>query len=273
MTFQDGEITISPYTLYWVQMPSLIGEYDRIEMLKRNVFIIECQYSLEDYGKLIEKREESSAFFFNLDKILLNVKRGSEYVIAEKIALFISRFSQDKSVVHTKLLDNKMREIFQNEGIIYLEKNFNDKEGSAAILLNLLKPLFSNGNITRRTDIRLLLFPNVKFKVDVYYADQREAKSGYLKDISMGGVGVKFDSKEDLNHFSLKDQVMMRLITHNSIYKIPLAIVTRKTPAVNEVGVSFNIVDTNMIKEETANFIVKIIYQWIKDAILTYGKI
>ena len=254
-------------------MPAIIGEQDRIEMLKRNVFVVECQYGFEDYSKLIEKRDDCSAFFFNLDKIFINVKKGSEYIIAEKIAQFISKFSPDKSVAHTTLLDNKMREIFQNEGIIYLEKNFCDKEGSVTLLMNLLKPLFSNENVIRRTDIRLLLFPIVKYKVDIYFDNFLKSRTGYLKDVSMSGIGVKFETNEDLDCFSLKDQVMIRVISHNSIYKIPLAIITRKTLGVKEVGVSFNITDTNMIKEETANFFVKIIYSWIKEVILTQGKI
>ncbi len=52
-----------------------------------------------------------------------------------------------------------------------------------------------------------------------------------------------------------------------------MAIVSRKSPKIHEIGVSFTITDTNMIREETANFIVKNIYKWIKDVILTQGKI
>lgn len=273
MVFQNGEITISPYTLYWIQMPAIIGEADRIEMLKRNIFVIECQYGLEEYDKLIGKKDEYSSFFFNLDKILQGVKKGAEYQVGEKLAQFISKFEPDKSVIHTTLLDDRMRQIFQMEGLIYLEKNFNDKEGSVSMIMNLLKPLFSNENRIRRTDIRLELYPSIKYKTEVLIDNGAKVRIGYLKDISMSGVGIKFGTDDDLDYFSLKDQITLRVITHNSIFKVPLAVVTRKALDVKEIGVSFNITDTNMIREETANFIVKIIYKWVKDVILTHGKI
>lgn len=273
MTFENGEITISPYTLYWIQMPAVIGEPDRIELLKRNVFIIECQYGLNDYSKLLEKKDECVAFFFNLDKILFDLKKGTEYEIGKRIAKFISRFAPDKTVIHTTVIDPAMREIFQLEGLIYLEKNFNDKEQTVETIIDLLKPLFSNENRIKRTDIRLLLYPGMKFKTEISNIDRTITKNGFLKDISLSGIGIKFDNEADLDSFSLKDKVQLRIFTHNSIFKIPIGILTRKTPHVKELGVSFIITDTNMIREETSNFIVKMIYKWIKAVILKHGKI
>ncbi len=273
MTYQNGEITLSPYTLYWVQMPIIIGEDDRIDLLKRDVFVIECQYAVDEYEKLVEKKDDSSAFFFNLDKILSCTNKQGEIELAKKVAQFISGFCPERSVIHTTTIDSTIKEIFQLEGLIYLEKNFNDKEGSVNLIMNLLKPLFSSENRIRRSDIRLLLYPNVRYKIEAIYDNGNKVICGFLKDISLSGIGIILNSENDIEHFSLKDQITLRLITHNSILKIPMAIVSRKSPKIHEIGVSFTITDTNMIREETANFIVKNIYKWIKDVILTQGKI
>ncbi len=119
MTYQNGEITLSPYILYWVQMPIIIGEDDRIDLLKRDVFVTECQYKVEEYEKLLEKKDESSAFFFNLDKILSSTNKQGEIELAKKVAEFISGFCPERSVIHTTTIDSTIKEIFQLEGLIY----------------------------------------------------------------------------------------------------------------------------------------------------------
>lgn len=273
MTFQNGEIDVSPYTVYWVQMPVSIGENDRIELLKKDIFVIECNYQFDEYKSLIEKNEINSAFFFNLDKIFATTRGGNEYDIAVRLAKFIAGLCPDKSVVHTTILDDKMKKIFQTEGLIYIEKNFNDKEGAVNIVMNLLKPLFSHENQMRRTSVRIKIYPGIKYKVELVTTDQKNFKIGFLKDISLSGLGIIMLDDGDLDYFSLKDQVQLKIFTQSSILKIPIALVTRRNKDLKEIGVNYNINDNNMIKDETSTFLTKIIYKWIKEVIDNYGKI
>jgi hypothetical protein len=40
-----------------------------------------------------------------------------------------------------------------------------------------------------------------------------------------------------------------------------------------EVGISYDITDKVMIKEETSNYLTKIVYSWIKEIIDKHGKL
>ncbi len=270
MIYQNGEITVTPYTIYWMFIPPLIGEPDKIELLKRDILIIGCSYSMDEYTKLNDKKDDTTAFFFNLDKILSGVKPGGEYERAVGLAKFIAAFCPDKSIIHTSTIDEKLKHIFRSEGLIYIEKNFNDKDGAYNAIMSLVKPIFSSENQVRRTYVRIGLYPASTNRVEVTCNNGRTVVNGYLKDVSINGLGIIFTEDPNWDVLSLKEQVQLRIFTQSSILKVPIALVTRKNKDNKEYGLSYNINDRNMIREESANYFMKIIYKWIKDVIDKY---
>jgi len=254
-------------------MPVSIGEADKIELLKKDILLIDCNYGIEDIPKLIEKQGKNIAFFYNLDRIFQKNKAENEYALSQKLANFISKFSPDKSIVHTTLLDEKIKNIFRQEGLIFLEKNFNDKQGAVNIVMDLMKPLFSEENIVKRSFLRINLYPETKYKIEITGASLTEPILGHLKDLSLNGLGMILFDRDDIKKVSIKDSISIRIFTPISILKVPMAFITRKDEDKSEIGVNYNIENKSMVKDETASFLIKIIYKWIHDIITKYGKL
>jgi len=274
LEYQNGEVVVTPHTIYWVQMPVNITENDKIELLKRDILIIDCSYVIEDFPKLIEKLDKNVAFFYNLDRILGKSKIDNEIVMSSKIAKFISKFAPEKSIIHTSLLNETIRDLFRSEGLIYLEKNLNDKVGAVNIVLELIKPIFSEENTVRRAFLRVNLYPAIKYKVEIVSnASGVPITHCYLKDISLNGIGVLLLDKKEIMYFSLKESVQVKIYTPTSILKIPGAFITRRDEDKGELGFNYNINDRGMIKEETAAFLTKIVYKWTQDIINQHGRL
>lgn len=273
MGYQSGEVKISPNTLYWIQMPVSIGETDKIELLKKDILLIDCNYGIGDLAKLVEKQGKNVAFFYNLDRIFQKSKIENEYSISQNLASFISKYSPDKSIVHTTIIDEKIKNIFRDEGLIYIEKNFNDKQGAVGTVMDLIKPLFSEKDMIRRSFLRINLFPDTKYKIEITSQRLVDPIMGNLKDLSLNGMGLILLDKNDTNKFDLKETISIKIYTPSSILKIPMAFITRKDEHNSEIGVNYNIENRSMVKDETSSFLMKIIYKWIQDIINKYGKL
>jgi hypothetical protein len=275
LQFDSGEVIISPYTIFWIKMPVIIGEPDKLELLKRNLFLVDLNIDCPEYLTLPERKGDSSAFFFNLDRIFGTQKldKKGELIICAQIIEVIKKLGSERCIVHTTILDPGIRQIFQNEGIIYIEKNFNDKAGVTQIILDLIRPIFSSENKVRRAFVRLNLYPGIRYKIELQKDDTTgKTCPGYLLDISMGGIGLVMVDKGHLESFNLKERVTVKIYTPSALYKVPLALMTRKDPDQLQIGLSFNIEDKSMVKEDTANFIIKAIYKWMKEIIDKHGK-
>ena len=275
MIFKNGEVTISPNTIYWIKMPVNIGEDDQIELLKNDILVIDCNYGLEDFEKLINPNNNHIAYFYNLDALLQRdkVKKENVYNYCNQVAKFISEYLPQRSVIHTFTIDNNISSIFRSKGLIYIEKNLFTNSNAVSIVLNLIKPIFSEGNRIRRSSLRLGLYPDVKYKVEIQEMTKGVMKQGMLKDISLSGIGLLMHDNSDVSAFSLKDNVQLKIYTPSSVLKIFSSLVTRLDPEKKEIGINYNILDNHMVKDETAHYLTKLIFYWIKDIIKEYGKI
>ncbi len=62
MEYSKGEVIISPKIIYWVQPPVSLGENDRIELLKRDVLLINFDSNIKDLVQLKEKDNPYSGY-------------------------------------------------------------------------------------------------------------------------------------------------------------------------------------------------------------------
>jgi hypothetical protein len=276
MQYRNGEVLTSPNTIIWLQMPQSIGETEKIELLKKDILLVDCYYNLEQIHKIKEKKDESSAFFFNIDALLKKsqVSGGEVYMYYTNLAKFINSFVPEKSIVHTNIIDSKASKLFRNEGIFYLEKNFYDRSIALSTIGNLIKPLFVHNNRIPRPFIRLSLFPEIRYKAEIINnSSPKPLISGFVKDLSLNGLGIKLNLDTDIKYINLKDQVQLKINVLRSVLKIPVCFITRKDVDNNEIGISYDITDKVMIKEETSNYLTKIMYNWIKEIIDKHGKL
>jgi hypothetical protein len=278
MKYTNGEVLLSPNTIYWVQAPTTIGEIEKIDLLKKDVFIVDCRYNLNNISKLKEKKDESSAFFFNIDAIIKKsyLKIESATSVYRDLAQFISNVCREKSIVHTNIIDEKISSIFREQGLFYLEKNFYDRTTAVSTVSNLIKPLFVFNNRVPRPHLRIRLYPEIKYKVE--FVDKNvltESKpiQGILKDLSLNGMGIVLNDKENIKKLKLKNIIQIKINAINSILKIPMAYITRIDIENGEFGINYDINNNQMVNEDSSNYILKMIYNWMKEIIDKYGKI
>jgi hypothetical protein len=268
-----GEILISPKTIYWIQTPVTIGEHDRIELLKRDILIINYNGDVQDIVKLKDVDNKYSAFFFNLDGILSrnHIKGEEVYSFTKKIGKFIGSFFQKRSLVYTTILDKNLAEVFKANNVYFVEKNLNDKKIAITTIFSLIHPFFAEDGKVQRSFLRLNLFP-MKYKfVLVNLTKGNAVIEGIIKDLSLNGMGLVFANNDDLKNIAVKDVVEVKLFIKNSIIKINRAIVTRHEADKLEFGVNYNINDTKMVREDYASYLTGLIYNWIKEIIKEHG--
>lgn len=275
MEYSKGEVIISPKIIYWVQPPVTLGENEKIELLKRDVLLINFDSNIKDLVKLKEKDNSYSGYLFNLDGILQrnHIKLNAVYPFVEKLAKFINAFMKQRSLIYTTILDKKIGDIFKRLGLIFLEKNLNDKKIAITAILNLIPSFFTANNKVERSFLRLNLFP-MKYKVVLTnLTKNKTVLNGIIKDLSLNGMGLVIIDENKIDEVNLKDILEVKASIKNSIIKISKAIITRVEEKKFEVGIMYNINDKNMIREDYASFLTGIIFSWIKDIIKEYGEL
>jgi len=273
MDTSRGEIIISPKTIYWVQTPVTISENDRIELLKRDVLIINYNGELQDIVKLKDKDNKLSAFFFNLDGIISrnHIKGDEVYPFSEKIAKFVSGVFPKRSLVYTTILDPALISIFKKYNVNFIEKNLNDKKVAISTIFSLMNTFFAEDGKVQRSYLRLNLFP-MKYKFIISNLSKNNIMlEGLIKDLSLSGLGLVIINNNELKNVALKDIVEIKLFIKNSIIKVNKAIITRFDVSKGEVGVTYNMNDAKMIREDYASYLTSLIYNWIKEIIKEHG--
>jgi hypothetical protein len=273
MQFKNGEILASPKTIYWFEMPVAISEHEKIELLKKDVLLINYQDDLETMISFKDNIKEISAFFYNFDNILTKKKvfEENKYTFSEKFILFIKELNFKNNLIHTTQIDNKLSNLFKQNGIIYLEKNFNDKRVALSIISALINPFFSNNMKIKRSFLRLNLTP-MKYKI-IIQTNRTNNIFGYVKDLSLNGMGIYLINQNDFNFFNLKDLINLKISIKQSIITINNAIISRINKESMELGITYDINSNKMIREDYATYLTGLIYGWLKELINKYGVI
>lgn len=276
MKYENGEVSVAPKTVYWVGIPPVIGKAERIELLKNDIFIIDFDEKMGKFSELLKGQAMYSVFFFNIERMMReeSVERQSMLDYARNLATFITTLGPDRCMVHTGIIDKELANIFRSEGIVYLEKNMNDRKKAIATLLELIKPFFIRESKVSRSVVRINLSSS-KYKFDLVNLTSPEIPkvTGYLRDLSLNSLGLILDNPGGQKLPALKDWVQVRLYMSGYIIKIIKSLITRVDPDKGELAVTFNINDDNMIKENYANTLSANVYNWLKGVIERHGVI
>jgi len=271
----DGEIVYSPKLVYWMQMPLSIDEKDKIELLKQDYFLINYSSKIEHVSELKSKCNENSAFFFDLDNFISSnkVKDNNTEELYGFISDYISTHLSNRSIVHTNLVDPKLKTIFLKKSILYIEKNFKDRKLALEYVFKLSNYIFSQNKRSQRSFIRLNLLA-LRIKVEILNlskpSDQNDfdyKMLGYIKDLSLNGVSIMIHDQNKIGEFRLKELLQIKIFLNNQIIKVNQCIITRVDSKNFEVAVNYNINDYKMIREDYASVLTEVIYKWLKSII------
>ena len=275
MEYTYGEIVISPKTIYWIETPFVLSENDKIELLKKDILLLNYSGLTHDIVKLKEIDNKFFGYFFNFDGILKrnNIKHNSIYSHASKIAQFISKYFKRRCLVYTKILDKKLVEIFKNHGVAFIEKNLNDKKIAISIILKLIRPFFAENNRIERSFLRLNLFPMKYSIVLTNFTRRNLMATGILKDLSLNGMGIMIIEEDKIKQFCLKDIVEVKISIKNKAIIITKAIIARLDITKFEIGITYDINNDDMIRKDYSSYLTGMIYGWIKELIKEHGAI
>ena len=272
LTYSDGEIIISPKQVHWFYMPASVGEEEMINFLKIDFLIISENKKIDEIEEILKNKNDKSVYIFNLDKLFfINGIQENKYIeTVQKIANYITINNVRKvTIVHTTIIDPKIESIFKKIEVVYIEKTY---EGRIVTIMEdfptLINNLLSDGK-QNRAFIRINLYPKIFYKAQIVKCVDRDGKStqGLLKDISMNGIALVFQTKEDIEQFNLKDEVKVQLHFYGALVKIDVAIITRKDGEKFELAMNYDLKNEKMISEKSASFLMTMIYKWLKDVI------
>ena len=276
MKYENGEIEIAPKTIFWIEIPGFLDEKERIELLKRDIFIVEFDGLMNNIKNLTKSKSKYTAYFYNLEDILIKnkVKKDEIYSFSVSLAAFINSFIPERSLIHTNFIDEKLANLFRQEGITFVEKNLKDKKNAYSTIVSMIMPFFSENQKILRSSLRLNLLSK-NFNVDIVNLDNKDAPIIHciVKNLSLNGVCFFLQNNNELNFFNLKDRLQVCLYLTRNIIKIDLCFVTRIDKNSNEIGVTFNLTDGLMIRDDYSNILTSMIYNWMKTLIDKYGNI
>jgi hypothetical protein len=276
LKYENGDIEIAPKIIFWIEIPEVIGEHEKIELLKRDILVIEQSGDIDVLYNLKKSKSKYTAYFYNLEGIFVKnkIKPEDYYVFSTNLATFIQGFVPERSLVHSSVIDPKISKMFVTQSINYFEKNLSDKKNAFLTAISMIKPFFSEKDKIERSSLRLNLLP-LKYKVEITNLEKPDMPTiyGYLKDISLTGMAFVLHINNDLNFFKLKDKIQIKLFMQQQILKINICFITRVDEKKLEIGVIYNITDGHMIREDYANKLTSLIYNWVKGLIEKYGKI
>ncbi len=263
-----GEIQIAPKIIYFVELPATFGEEEKLDLLKRDILVIDADGDINYFPRLLIHHSSNTAYFYNFENILLKnrVKKEEFYSFAANMVTFIKSLQPEKSVVHTSFIDDSISFLFRSEGIPYIENSLTDKKTIFNTILNCVTPLFIENQKMQRSLLRLNLLQH-KFRAEIINLTDKvyTPVMGFLKDLSLNGIGLALNNRHEIKLFKLKDKLQLRLFLNRAIIKINICITTRMMENTGELGVSFSITDGHMIRDDYANRLTAIIYSWMKN--------
>ncbi len=269
MDYTFGEIIISPKTIYWIEMPFILSENDRIELLKKDILLINYSGESKEIAKLKKKDNKFSGYIFNLDGILDKnyIKTNQMYSYVDKLAKYIGNNFQKRSIVYTTMHDIKLIRIFKEYSAMFFEKDLNEKRNALSAVNNLIFPFFSKNNRVERTCLRLKLFQKKYYIMLTNYTKKKLMVAGILKDISLSGMGIIINEKDKLSKFNLKDLIEVKVSINKKVIHIIKAIIARIDMKTLEIGIMYNVLDPKMVDKNSSNYLTEIINNWITDII------
>lgn len=267
MIYKNGELIASPLILNWIKMPSIISENEIIELFKRDLLIINTEFNINYISKLIELKNRYIGFLYSIDEIInLYPEQYDILSILNNINNSLIKNSLPfKSAIFTKSNNNFIKTFFSNKNVNIFSYI------TLSSILSLKSTMFFENSRTPRAFLRLNFYPfelcQVKITNQTRVAPEVTA---YLKDMSLNGMAFQIKDKKEMEYFKLRDIVTIKFLNYFNNKKIYLSIITRISND-NVIGINYNINDKNMIEQNFAREISRMLYKWVKEVISNYG--
>ncbi len=276
MSLEQIEIFIAPIKMFWFGMPKDFQKKNRVELLKKDILLIDCK--IEDIDNLnVDVKAQNSILFFNLNTILpRKIIMDDERIDTEACAMLkkIAENYAKLSIVHTTLLKPKVADFAKKLGILYLEKVVGDTQESIVLIENIAKQFFKANN-KQLSNVNLRAFIRIHFAANSLNVTLKKPDleiPAYINNVSINGMGVTLKDNKDLKYFKLKDFVELKAFLPELIIKVNKSVIRWIGRDKYELGLYFDSKDPNMIDWQNSYNIASLIYNVLGDIIDDMGK-
>ena len=258
MQITAGEIFIAPKLVYWVEMPKTLGQNLVLELLKRDILVLECPLP-----EVEKKKNDQASFLYNLDGIIQKTRSSDAANIATLVRESIQKQASHLAMVHTQMINSALKQKFGELKITYIERNLSDEFKAIDVLPRVVPVLFSKLFKNARSYLRMHLHPQHKIRAEIFLQGKKISDM-LLKDLSINGIGILSDTKASFERISVKDFISIKLYFARNIVIINNALVSRKDNENQVLGVSYDINDKRILSKEDSDVLIAIIHKWLK---------
>ncbi|MCB1148333.1 MAG: PilZ domain-containing protein, partial [Leptospiraceae bacterium] len=216
-----------------------------------------------------QKYVEESGFIYNFDFVASAFRSGKIHTlgtIANKIIEHAKKYANSRAVVHTTIIDDSLKDVFQKAGIPLMQKNLDYRSHALSALMPMVQILFRSDKRLKRQYLRFEFTPQDVFLCTIVNKrnENKEVK-GFIRDLSLNGIGVTLEDSEQCLSFNLKDPVSVTMSFFNTSVELKLGFMTRLYAIHNELGVSFNVRNAVMIEKDSVDTLQKLINDWVRE--------
>ncbi len=269
------KITFSPRKIYWFEMPSSITSDIKIELLKKDILLIDCIGEIENIQKIINEKNEYTLYIFNLDKIILKNKDKIKIkctIIRKIISLIEDSLYKiyKNSFVYTKSEDCEIDFYCNKAQIKHVTKDiFNNKKNILSNIYLYILPIFKNLKEQNREFLRLTFFPYILFEIEFPELKLKDSNpiKGYLKNLSFNGIAIILFNDNELTFFNTGTKIQLKIFFPEGKILINNVIIIRKLPEERMISINYDINNKIMISNENSNKLTELIFKYIKSYI------
>lgn len=269
--FKIDRIAFSPRKIYWFGMPSTVTNDIKLELLKKDILIINCSGKLKNIQHIIKTKRKHTVYIFNIDGIVLENEdiKKNKCILVRKVIEKIGDHVPEKSFVYTKTKDCKI-DFYCNKAQIKHKINdiFENKANIVSNIILYIFPIFKKREEQNRNFLRLVFFPYILYEIEFPKIKSKDSRTikGYLKDLSFNGISIILFKNNELSFFNIGSKIQINLIFDND-KKISIndAIIIRKYPKKKLLCLSFDINDRKIINKKNSDELNEIIFKYIKN--------
>jgi hypothetical protein len=256
----DEDIHISPKIVLINRFTDLIDENMIINFLINNILLLEFR----SFDKIKNKQDNIIGCLVNLDEYLFNINNLNNNIL-NKINEVIKNIKSLKDfyiATFTIYNVNKIKEKFINEGIKYFVRIKNTKDE----MVNIIKESLTSVDKEKcnRSSLRIGFMKHqysvvIKFRENIY--------RGYIKDLSLKGLGVEIVNKGDFKQLQIGSFVSANIDFGVLYFNIQSGVIVRKDNNTQCIGIKFDITDKYELDDENRTILDSIIRTWLIKAI------
>lgn len=260
--------SLLPRIVYWYGLPDFFEEQERFDLLKNDLFIRGFLCPMEEFKKLIGADIRSRYFLIvNIDAIYYKFHADTESPgeFIQKMIAVVAGAGFKNAVLYTGHdrtgyssggLREKKIELQATEGFL-------KKRTIVEHSLNVIRRATREAQTTR-TYVRTPVYPQRQLRVSVTLTiHEGIVVDGFLKDISLNGMGILLSNRHAGLVCSLDDEVAVELVLPHEIINLKKAIIRRVDPREPLIGVTFDVGDPEVITAKHAKILVATVLEWL----------